>query len=85
MKKIKRKLCSLIYNLIAKHMPLSNGKINLGQKRLRRYLMSNLIAHMGKNVNIEKGASIVRGCSIGDTRVCNIAVGNPVKIIGYRK
>lgn len=66
MKKIKRKLCSLIYNLIAKHMPLSNGKINLGQKRLRRYLMSNLIAHMGKNVNIEKGASIARGCSIGD-------------------
>ncbi len=66
MKKLKRKICRFLYNLIAKRMPLSNSKIKLGQKSFRRFLVSKMIVHVGKNVNIEKGAFISSGCSIGD-------------------
>ncbi len=66
MKRPQRFLAKILYEILAKHMPLSNSKLNLGQKCLRRYLMSHMIVHMGQNVNIEKGAVLAAGCSIGD-------------------
>lgn len=64
--KIKRKLCYFLYHSIFRHLPLSNTKPNIGQKRIRRFLVRGFIDHMGDNVNIEKNALIPPGISIGN-------------------
>lgn len=63
---MKEKIYGMLYNILAKHMPLSNSKINIGQKKLRYICMKNRIRYVGKNVNIEKGAQVSRKVSIGD-------------------
>lgn len=56
----------LIYNLLAKHMPLSDSKINLGSKKIRAVCGKLILNHCGKNVNIEKGAQFAYDVSLGD-------------------
>lgn len=56
----------IIYEIIAKHLPPSNMKINLGSKSLRYYCAKRMIRSIGKNVNIEKGATFSRKISIDD-------------------
>lgn len=63
---IKKKIFHAIYNIFAKHMPLSNSKYNFGQKKIREFFARNIIEYAGKDINIEKGASIGYALSIGD-------------------
>lgn len=64
--KIKKKICYFLYMSIARHLPLSNAKPNIGQKRIRGILVKGYINSMGKNVNIEKNALVPPGITIGD-------------------
>lgn len=51
---------------IACKLPRSNSKVNLGQKKIRRFLASKLLCSIGENVNIEKGAILSNDISIGN-------------------
>ena len=55
-----------LYEVIAKHLPSSASKINVGQRRFRSFCARMFLKHCGKNVNIERNASFSRKCSIGD-------------------
>ena len=59
-------LCYILYNLIAKRMPITykfGGKLG---GLFRRILAKGFILKSGKNITIEKGASFGRRISIGD-------------------
>jgi len=57
--RIKRTLANCAYKYFAKQLPQSNLKPNMGQKRLRVFLLRNFVdGGIGANVNIEKGATI---------------------------
>ncbi len=76
----------IIYNLIGKHMPLSDGHFNLGSKKVRAFCGKLMLQHCGTNVNIEKGAHFSTEVSLGDNSGiginCEIAphvtIGNDV-------
>lgn len=56
----------IVYNLLGKHMPLSDSRISLGSKRIRAFCGRLILNHCGKNVNIEKGAEFSSDISLGD-------------------
>lgn len=56
----------LLYKGIAKHLPLSDSKVNLGGKVLRRFCAKRALPYCGKNVNIERGAQFAWDLRIGD-------------------
>lgn len=56
----------MLYNLIAKHMPLSDGRMSFGSKKLRAFCGKLILKHCGTNVNIEKGAQFSSEVSLGD-------------------
>lgn len=56
----------LLYNAIAKNMPLSDSRVNFGSKKLRRLCGKLILRHCGSNVNIEKGAQFSSDVSLGD-------------------
>lgn len=56
----------IIYNLIAKHMPVSYSSIKIGQKQLRAFCGRTILKKCGKNVNIEKGAVFSSRIEIGN-------------------
>ena len=56
----------LLYNSIAKKMPLSDSRMNFGSKRLRAFCGKLILEHCGSNVNIEKGAQFSVAVSLGD-------------------
>lgn len=60
------KFQKIVYNLVAKHLPLSHGRINLGQKQLRYWCALGFCKSIGNNVNIEKGAFIPDDLIVGD-------------------
>lgn len=64
--KIKKIIGYLLYNLIAKHLPVSNSKIKLFQKQLRAFCGKLMLAECGKKVNIEKGADFSTKVKLGD-------------------
>lgn len=66
MNKIKRIFWRILYNCIGKNLPRSNTKINLGQKKIRYLCAKHLCNSIGNNVNIERGAKLHCGISIGD-------------------
>ena len=55
-----------LYNGLAKHMPLSDGKCSFGAKNIRYFCAKMVLPHCGKNVNIERGAQFAWDLSIGD-------------------
>lgn len=59
-------LVRILYKGIAKHLPLSDSKFNLGGKALRRFCAKRVLPHCGKNVNIERGAEFAWDLRIGD-------------------
>ena len=61
-----KKLFLHIYNFTAKHLPLSNSKINIGQKAIRYWFAKHIVKSIGSNVNIEKGASLNYSLVIGN-------------------
>lgn len=64
--KISRKIFKLFYVIFAKWLPLSNSKYNFGQIYLRRFLTQHFIEKMGKDVNVEKGATFPYSLEIGN-------------------
>ena len=56
----------LLYNSIAKHMPLSDGRMSFGSKKLRAFCGKLILNHCGSDVNIEKGAQFSTEVSLGD-------------------
>lgn len=64
-KKIIAVICKTIY-VFAKHLPTSFSKIQIGQTVIRRLLVKGFVTYVGKNVNIEKNATICSEVSIGD-------------------
>lgn len=63
---MKRKFFKIIYERIGKLLPPSNYHINIGQKAIRYFLVKHFAEKVGKDVNIEKGASFPKSISIGD-------------------
>ncbi len=66
MKRLKYFIGRALYLLIGKSLPESNSMFNIGQKGFRRWCAKQMLAHVGKNVNIEKGAVFSRKVTIGD-------------------
>lgn len=56
----------IIYNLIGKHMPLSDCRFHFGSKKVRAFCGKLILSHCGENVNIEKGAQFDSQVSLGD-------------------
>ena len=69
----------LLYNSIAKKMPLSDSRMNFGSKRLRAFCGKLILEHCGSNVNIEKGAQFSVAVSLGD----NSGIGVNALISSY--
>ena len=63
---VKRKIGSLLYALIGKHMPPSWGGLRIGQKAFRRFCGKLMLAECGRDVNIECGAMISPKVTLGD-------------------
>lgn len=66
MRKIKKAVGVLIYNLIAKHLPTSFSPVRIGQKGLRAFCGKLILNKCGKDVNIEKGAVFSSKVELGD-------------------
>lgn len=64
--KIKKLIGYLLYNCIAKHLPISNSKIKLFQKQLRALCGKLMLDECGKKVNIQKGATFSTRVKLGD-------------------
>lgn len=62
----KQKLCFVLYNIFAKKLPMSSSKIKIGQKAFRVFFVRRFILSAGKNINIEKNATIGPRVVIGD-------------------
>lgn len=57
----------ILYNLIAKHLPVSYSRFMGGfSKSVRAFCARLIIDQCGRNVNIEKGADFASGIKIGD-------------------
>ena len=63
---IRKTIAKILYKTVAKRMPLSDSRFSFGAKRFRRFCARQVLPHMGKNVNIEKGAQFGWDLSIGD-------------------
>ncbi len=75
-------VCKILYFIIGHRLPISNSTLNIGQREIRSFLTKRIITHMGKNVNIEKGAKFADDISIGDNSGIGINsfVGSGTKI-----
>ncbi len=62
---LKSILGKLLYKF-AKHLPLSDSRVNLGGKALRRACAKMVLPKCGSNVNIERGAQFAWDLQIGD-------------------
>lgn len=60
------KIRKILYNVIGKKLPLSHGRIQVGQKKFRQWCAKGFCKAIGDNVNIEKGAYIPDDLIIGN-------------------
>lgn len=64
--KIKKIIGIVIYNLIAKNMPVSNSRVNFYSKQIRRLCGRLILDKCGEQVNIEKGATFSNRVVLGN-------------------
>ena len=69
----------IIYNLIGKHMPLSDGHFSFGSKKIRAFCGKLILKKCGININIEKGAHFSSEVSLGN----NSGIGINCEIVPY--
>lgn len=62
---IKKHIARLVYICVAKHLPSSCSKLNLGQKKLRYWCAKNFVHRIEENVNIERGAVFSSKVAVG--------------------
>ena len=55
-----------LYNTVAKMLPSSTSRFNIGQQKFRAFCGKLILKECGKNVNIEKGALFCQRASLGD-------------------
>lgn len=63
---VRQKICFCLYYFVFRFFPMSAAYINIGQKWLRRKAVGGYVAEMGREVNIDRMASIGPRVSIGD-------------------
>jgi maltose O-acetyltransferase len=70
----------ILYYGFARHLPASYRPYGFGARRLRYWLVKNMFASCGKNVNVEHGADVGSGrtISIGD----NSGIGVDCRVPG---
>lgn len=56
----------ILYNILGKHMPLSDSRVSFGSKKVRAFCGRLILDYCGRNVNIEKGAQFASDISLGD-------------------
>ena len=84
--KLRHVIAKVLYNGIAKQMPLSDSRFSFGAKRFRRFCARQVLPHCGKNVNIERGAQFAWDLSVGDNSgvgvnaliASHVTIGNDV-------
>lgn len=54
---VKKKLCRLLYEVVAKYLPRSSSKIKIGRK-IRGYCVRGMLSKVGEDVNVERMADI---------------------------
>lgn len=81
MRKIKKIIGILIYNIIGKNLPVSYSKINLWSKNIRCICGKLILDRCGNNINIEKGATFSSRVELGD----NSGIGINATIHGKTK
>ena len=64
--KIRVVIGKILYECMAKHLPVSFSRVKLGQKSLRGFCTKLIVKNAGENINVEKGAVFSRNLSIGD-------------------
>jgi maltose O-acetyltransferase len=64
--KLTRAAAVILYNGIAKRLPVSNTRFSLGARKLRAWCAKQMLEKCGKNVNVERGAAFGRGVWLGD-------------------
>lgn len=69
----------IIYELVGKRMPVSDGKFSFGSKKVRAFCGKLILRECGTNVNIEKGAHFSQEVSLGD----NSGIGINAQIAPY--
>ena len=62
----KRSFARIVYNIIGKHMPLSDSSYSFGSKKIRAWCGRRILTECGKNVNIETGAVFADDVRLGD-------------------
>lgn len=65
-KKFKKILGKILYELIGVHLPGSYSRFNLGSRKFREFCGKLMLDFCGNNVNIEKGAQFCEHISLGD-------------------
>ena len=79
----KQSFGKVLYKLIAKHMPLSDGHFSFGSKKLRAFCGRLILPSCGDNVNIERGAQFASDLRIGDNSGIGVnALISPCVTIG---
>ena len=63
---IRQFLGRALYNLLGKHMPLSDSRRSFGSKKVRAFCGKLMLEHCGQNVNIEQGARFSSAVRLGD-------------------
>lgn len=74
MKSVSNRFCSILFHLTANLFPDSYYYLNIGKHsfhikiglKYRRFLAEHILAHCGKEVNIERHAHFNRNISLGD-------------------
>lgn len=63
-----KQICLMLYYLIGKKMPTSDGRLTFGAKKFRAFLVKRIFEQVGDAVNIEKNVFFGSGggISIGD-------------------
>ena len=69
----------ILYEVLGKHMPLSDSRVSLGSKKVRQFCGKLILKECGSNVNIEKGAHFSPQVKIGD----NSGIGVNAQIAPY--
>lgn len=84
-KRIKKVIGYIIYNYFAKHLPVSNSKVNVFQKQIRAFCGKLMLEECGKKVNIEKSAVFSSKVSLGDYSGIgiNAKIGGACRIGNY--
>lgn len=64
--RLKAKIGYILYEALAKRLPASSSRIQIGQKRFRSACAKMFLEYCGKDVNIERNATISTKCRIGN-------------------